>query len=541
MDDHPISPPPIPTQAEIDARLRALRAELEAISKTRNAAYSATTKLPAEVLVQIFDHVRRGHMNFADYCDYANKKPKPYYTWATEVTHVCSAWRTVALNTPMLWNFAFLLPIQCTEEVLKRIDGIPFDLVVPFILIEDIMDARNPYVCALMTAFANPAQLRSIILAIMSPNPSSVVEFISNLKRSTKMPLLTSVIIRSETFCFIPSTFLSHDDCAPQLHMFTSSNCVVDLCTPRFRHLRVLDLSLDEALIDTTSFTTPSVLLVALRQMPELTILQLKNIGKEDHVSQSDVSPVVLDKLRSLRIVDVSPALLPIFRVIKTPEIALVEVSILPTAEDDSPISSLDDLQNVYSVASLSVSSQQALTLIKEHDSAYISVYHTQANDKEEVVKNVEVQGMALSIEAVWSILPLGDLYSLCVLLTHEDLPPQPHLINSISSLSSSTKLRRIEVLFLAFVNDDIMMDASSFPALEELRLDCIHHKPKNSSLLKLGNWLVRRGEGGYKRLETLVICRCPHFKPSVSRMLGELVDSFEVQEHNVLADGDEA
>ncbi|KAJ8517786.1 hypothetical protein ONZ45_g5037 [Pleurotus djamor] len=532
-DPPPILPTPIPTQSEADSRPPILREQLRAVSKAHNAEYGATSKLPAEVLVQIFDLVRLSHLS----CDnHPAEKLKPFYTWAVEVTHVCSAWRTIALNTPTLWNFALLMPVGCATEIMKRVKTAPFDMAIPVLPIEDVNDAANPHVSAMKAAFAKPDQMRGLHFSVSSETPILVFKFLEDLIGSSKMPRLAIMTIGSVPACYIPDSFLGGPGCAPQLQKLILMNCTANLNTPRFRRLHVVDISV--GMESDVALMSANELLAAIREMPELLVLHLKHVGKEDS-GQIQVSPFELGELSSLRIVDVCPALLPIFRVIKAPKISVVEVAIAPVFENHSAINNLDDVQYVYSVASLNKSRRHALTLLKEYDTASISVYHTEVDERGEVVKDLEVRGMELSVESVWDILPLGELYSLCVLLDHDDLPPRVHLLNAISSLSSSPQLANVEVPYLTFVTKDHMMDASKFPALINLQLDCIYHKPKNSSLCKLRNWLMLREARGYKRLKSLIIKRCPHSKPSIIQALTELVDWFEVQDDRAPDDED--
>ena len=86
--------------------------------KGRINAIAPISKLPPELLSAIFTEVAINH--------YTCRTPRLYhsaaglpYKWIT-LTHVCHAWRAIALDTPRLWSRIVLTRPDVTREVLAR-------------------------------------------------------------------------------------------------------------------------------------------------------------------------------------------------------------------------------------------------------------------------------------------------------------------------------------------------------------------------------------------------------------------------------------
>ncbi|KAF4596705.1 hypothetical protein AB1N83_008268 [Pleurotus pulmonarius] len=84
-------------------------AEIARLRRKRNLDCSATRKLPAEILVQIFDIVVFSSRGASGY-------PLPWIA----ITYVCSSWRSVALDEPTLWTDFTNVHPKWLREVFAR-------------------------------------------------------------------------------------------------------------------------------------------------------------------------------------------------------------------------------------------------------------------------------------------------------------------------------------------------------------------------------------------------------------------------------------
>lgn len=102
-----------------DKQIHAHLAEIRLLREQRNAACSRTKMLPPEILSNIF--------GILDVTYNLKKVLYPHLRWKA-VTHVCRAWRHVALNEPTLWSdFSDVHP-RWTHEFLARSKAAPLRL-----------------------------------------------------------------------------------------------------------------------------------------------------------------------------------------------------------------------------------------------------------------------------------------------------------------------------------------------------------------------------------------------------------------------------
>ncbi|KAJ6512797.1 hypothetical protein C8R45DRAFT_961420 [Mycena sanguinolenta] len=73
------------------------RAELEAFIQSHKAVISAQRRLPNEILLEIFEH-----------CVDPLAPLDPRYNMSWIISQVCSLWRILALNSPLLWRYFIL-------------------------------------------------------------------------------------------------------------------------------------------------------------------------------------------------------------------------------------------------------------------------------------------------------------------------------------------------------------------------------------------------------------------------------------------------
>ena len=84
--------------------------------KGRMNAMTSISTLPPEVLSEIFIALAHSYYSLSVYPGFHSHSA---YKWIT-VTHVCRAWRNIALNTPRLWSRVILSKFDVTKEILAR-------------------------------------------------------------------------------------------------------------------------------------------------------------------------------------------------------------------------------------------------------------------------------------------------------------------------------------------------------------------------------------------------------------------------------------
>ncbi|KAJ8519410.1 hypothetical protein ONZ45_g3638 [Pleurotus djamor] len=270
--------------------------------------------------------------------------------------------------------------------------------------------------------------------------------------------------------------------------------------------------------------------------MHHLEVLYLSDaFVPEEDVSLPD--HFVLPKLREVSIKHVSPEPLSLLRGIEAPKITSVDIQIPSTPSQWGTITSLADVQSIFSFASFTPPSLQKpsnhhLEISRSIFTPFLSIFYTQCDGDGNPSKALRILKCDMSLDIVWTIIHREKLRSFSLVLTPEAIPLQIENFNTISSLADSRNLAILQVPYLCFADIGLLAtwtSSSAFPHLSSLTLDCLHRKPKNITFLKLKDWLIAREEQGLTALESLQISRCPHHRAVIAGMLKVLVEQLEI------------
>ncbi|KIY53370.1 hypothetical protein FISHEDRAFT_33448, partial [Fistulina hepatica ATCC 64428] len=303
---------------EIDDEIGTLETKVRALRSRRNAIAAPTARLPNEILSKIFHHVRR-----------ANGPNK--LGWIREVSHVCSYWRQVAINMPVLWNTPNLHCARWAVEMLKRSKKSPL------------------YIIAEMT-YMTPKMVETVQLALQSLDRTrelSITASTGGLQRLFRhtlsyAPVLESLTIHNSRYPYvvdsgfnIPDSFLRGD--APRLRRLEIVQCQLRWDSPfltGLTHLKIVDLM---------EHRRPTIdqLVNVLDKMPCLELLHLvdalptlsKSVMQPPHVSVKAVLP----KLRMLFLTATVVECAQVLDAIEYPEWATVRLAVntVPASEVD--------------------------------------------------------------------------------------------------------------------------------------------------------------------------------------------------------------
>ncbi|TFY77205.1 hypothetical protein EWM64_g6805, partial [Hericium alpestre] len=263
-----------------------LLADLEAIQHlvtltvARMNDLSITARLPAEVLMHIFDTLRD--------CDPPSSKPllgdklrpgeKRHLGWISSATHVCRRWRLMALAVPALWTrIGAPQTGPWMNEMLARSKQVPFTLSATI--------TRDDKVCDTVIKAAGPDfiwRMKGLHLAderIKRPcyvfdditEYGPLVEYRREVLRSLKhsAPMLESLTLDDVTkFETMPSQFFANE--TPRLRHFAIRECFkLQWDAPYLRGITDLELGLNHV------YFSLAKLIALLQESPMLENLKI--------------------------------------------------------------------------------------------------------------------------------------------------------------------------------------------------------------------------------------------------------------------------
>lgn len=249
---------------------------------------SIAVRLPPEILSTIF----MIYHNLPVWGSYGNYQPIN-----TQILcHVCSRWREVALNTPLLWNhISTHAPAESFIERLKRSQQVPIEVNIP----------ENGAISATLLVLDQLYRIRNLTLTVRHPN---VISQLAKLL-SQPAPVLQSIQLTVEEDEPMiddnpvprPLNLSFHAD-TPQLRsvFLELPLAITSLSTNLFPRSTVTSLYLINRL--------PTAILPILRQMPQLETLGLRTSntsqgggrGLYPDTEPADQTPVGLPRLRHL-------------------------------------------------------------------------------------------------------------------------------------------------------------------------------------------------------------------------------------------------
>ncbi|KAI0258744.1 hypothetical protein BC834DRAFT_695378 [Gloeopeniophorella convolvens] len=292
----------------LDTARAAVAKDMDAISerirslKTRRNALLPVSSLPTEIISSIFFL-----LSVVDPVCVASK-----LGWI-KVTHVCQAWRNVALDSPLLWRrIDGLIGRQWAYEMLGRAKDLPLALTIPYDFMRFVAD---PELLARTFELTLDAFLFSFSLGEILESPAPILE--SFWLSQTEGRLHSGELLLSTTL---------FDDNAPKLREIHLSNFVLPWTCLKSNSLTVLD-------VDTTSGKEEhlfplSDLLVALKNCPQLEYLKLHNCLPYRDVPPRDGPAIVhLSRLQHLMLAGETACVAGLFQALCIPHTSTLSLS----------------------------------------------------------------------------------------------------------------------------------------------------------------------------------------------------------------------
>ncbi|KAF5325477.1 hypothetical protein D9619_010067 [Psilocybe cf. subviscida] len=272
-----------PEQAQrlVDDEIRELTAKYVASLsqlKARRNLFSAISKLPNEVLLEIFMTVK----------DCPSSSFKDFHG----ISQICQRWRHLVLDAPAFWTRLSTSRHEYTMLMLHRSKLAPLDVHLP----------RSTSSETLLAVLDHLERIRTLSLTLTYVALRDLFDSLS--KRDTVAPLM-------ETLCIVCGWYLfrGDSDFALSLKTFGLTSCLhtlklaqfpFDFVFPHLPNVTHLDLGEVEAAHNLTGIQLTRV----LRQVPNLEVLIIgfDHLGLHDYTMTTPPDPIQLSHLTSLDI-----------------------------------------------------------------------------------------------------------------------------------------------------------------------------------------------------------------------------------------------
>uniref|UniRef100_A0A0W0FTY3 F-box domain-containing protein n=1 Tax=Moniliophthora roreri TaxID=221103 RepID=A0A0W0FTY3_MONRR len=249
----------------IDSRILALERELRELRAERNTKI-AITHLPVEILTYIFTlcvpkpgydpNPPQKSNSFIDIRDDNARRIR----WIS-FSHVCRAWRSLALNYPSLWTYPdFMIP-NLAHAMVERSKPTIMDVFLPY----------GNYVTPGMLSQIqdNLWRTRSLDLSVETP---LMQEFVNNMVHPMPNLKLLKVSCTHMSSLSLPPFFLGEE--APLLAEIHLNYCYIPWQSLLLRNVTVLSLSGDGR----TNIPSGAQFLEVLREIGGLEVLELRHV-----------------------------------------------------------------------------------------------------------------------------------------------------------------------------------------------------------------------------------------------------------------------
>ncbi|KAK7058665.1 hypothetical protein VNI00_002301 [Paramarasmius palmivorus] len=262
-------------QISRDSNKTTLQTRLEEIRKLRSQRNSLTTisRLPPELLSRILAH-----------CAFRSDTE---ISSLIRCTHVCSRWRTLALDTPSLWSEPEFEKSNMALEMLRRARNTP--LHIKAALHRPLIAVREP----LLEAIQNVSRIASLHIA--ASHNQLVGEIIPLLGKPA--PKLQALYL--ETYggtVVLPEQFLQDE--APRLRSLELFNVHIPWNSRLLSDLTTLSIAGN---LDDTMLPSASHFMNVLRNMPALEVLALEeSVPNISTAARESLPTLTLPNLRRL-------------------------------------------------------------------------------------------------------------------------------------------------------------------------------------------------------------------------------------------------
>ena len=463
------------------------------------------SRLPDELLILIFTQ-----------CITAQHEILCHYPIYLSFSQVCRDWRTLALNTPMLWTRPdFRWPLWA-KEMLQRSQDAPLDIKYRVPSGSPCPDPESQG--AIVEALSNISRVANLSLRLIPAfdewQPLDSLEKPAPILHTLSIRFYAHSALEEDPF---PEQVLGGH--APSLRKLTIEGCHFGRTYPLMKNLTFLSLRTHDRPLQSPCSLCPTTAQMReiLSSMPDLQVLRLHNtVPFHDPAATSyDSSPIKLSRLRSVELASPVSNCTNLLSMITFPASAEIRLFCLTKGTEDDYISLFSSLSRLYSNASVR---SYALILqggtIAGGDNISLTI---NAWSKDTVRPDLNLH-LSLHdhpsdsfIHASASVLPLGDLES----LTLDSIDVQPSTLvecfgalkylSSIHLTHPDIGINMTEALGRGLVED--MTDLVPFLPLETIQMRGVDFRVLIIGDL-LANVVKMRAAHGAK-LRSLVLREC--------------------------------
>jgi hypothetical protein len=280
--------------AEIDWMMGRLRIQRRRLRTQHNAALPIS-RLPVEILVNIFLEVAFGAaLSSIEFTTQAQPDVR-----LLRLTHVCSYWRDLAIETPSLWTTPPFEYPQLAELYLPRSSNQPLNIIFhPNSLAPPSSRramANNVLTTALSSHWNN---IRNITLRNLTPADAGILQALTSAALQLQTLIIELDDQAFERIYFFEQQFLANH--APLLRTLSLKRCIVPVDWLPLASLVRLELEATENSEDGVDL---GHILAMLERTPALEHLSLKTVLNPDSSTQNISLPrgrVPLPRLRQL-------------------------------------------------------------------------------------------------------------------------------------------------------------------------------------------------------------------------------------------------
>ncbi|KAF4610965.1 hypothetical protein D9613_006730 [Agrocybe pediades] len=283
----------------IDSEIEQHEQEILAL-KTRRNTYAPISRLPPELLSRIFECYKTVQFIPTQF-QYSHP-----LRWI-RCTHVCRLWRTVALDSPLLWAELHLKYLAWAKESLIRSKMAPLKVSIHLRgLPED-----NPTIELAKDIIRQGSRLKDVIIKAASRARDSIEDVLRSLPRSTpnlQSLEITHVSRSTQNVCLLPRDCICE---AEKLQRLRITGCAIDWVQHLSNKRALTVLRLDKV---TSTISMPQFLR-CLAEMRSLQLLELKNAFPTPvpHHTSVQSRRIPLPSLRLLRLWECPPETLGSF------------------------------------------------------------------------------------------------------------------------------------------------------------------------------------------------------------------------------------
>ncbi|KDR80739.1 hypothetical protein GALMADRAFT_222340 [Galerina marginata CBS 339.88] len=403
----------------IDQEVNKYQTYIVTLWRGRNSC-APISRLPPEMLCKIFDFTSRD-------------ETRGSLHWI-KVSHVCHAWRNIAVNSPSLWTNLPVTNARWTEEMLSRSKMAGLTVKADF-----LYSYRKSFDATVASALQHTLRIQH--LSLSNGNAGVIQKLLSGLPKSA--PRLESLCVhvthqrpmyvgasKPDEICELPETVLSGVDCLRRLEV---TRCKVNWNSHRWSfltYLKIHDAPLAFRL-------TRTQLVAALKRMPLLESLDLQETLLVTGDSEQPLEKIFLAHLAMLTIASSTPQVQMFLKSILFLPTVILTVICKPTGTSGSDFSGV--LSEIASIISPSTKSPglrfRTLEVLRPStgsDGLQFKAYTTVASDMEATYGHIKpsldvslIHSMTMPATAekifkdVCEAISLGNVVNLHLLLSH--------------------------------------------------------------------------------------------------------------------------